>query len=274
MNFLFKYLGSVPKLISFISLIFLLGALWYEGLHYNFFGIDIFSYISLTDAIMLFLHKLFLMVCLSLLSFIFFYSFQVVFQEPLKRFFLIPKYNRSARRKQFFKGVVVYFFIGLVPMMLFMVYIPMWFRSAINSEWFILLRAFIVLLNIYFMFNWSQTFSKSDESDKYRIEKYSIITLIVSFFIIIYYYHRVEILRISDLRHSPRLEVTHRINLKENNEVIDCIDSAYFLGKTKDYIFILYPSINYNSSKTRIISMDEVEEINTYKTIPWYSVFP
>jgi hypothetical protein len=273
MNLNFKHLDTIPKLISFFTVIFLLGALWYEGLHFNFFGIDIFSYINLTDAIILFIQKLFLMVGLSLIAFLFFYMFQSVFENSLKKMFDTTKYNMRFRLKQFKKGLIVMFFITLIPMISFMVFLPTWNSNLIKNEGFIYLRAFFVLLNLYFYFNWSLSYANISNEKSYVLQKYSIATVILSFFVIIYYYHRVEILNITNFKHN-RLQVEYRVKLKKNNEVIDCIDSAYFVGKTKEYLFVTYPNQNGEYTKTRVISMNDVEEINTYKIIGWNSVFP
>lgn len=60
----------------------------------------------------------------------------------------------------------------------------------------------------------------------------------------------------------------------KNNEIIDCVDSVYFLGKTNSHIFILYPNAIDNYSKTRVINVSDVQEINVFNVVRWYKVIP
>jgi hypothetical protein len=60
----------------------------------------------------------------------------------------------------------------------------------------------------------------------------------------------------------------------KNKEVIKCVDSVYFLGRTNNYVFILYPNSNGDYSKTRVINSSDIEEINILNIVKWYQVIP
>lgn len=104
MNFENRFVNALPKLIPLISLIFLLGSLWYEGLHYNFFGINIFSYISISESLNLFIDKLPLMIIISGSAILLFFGFQIIFEPWFIKLFHVAKYNQWVRRKRFRQG--------------------------------------------------------------------------------------------------------------------------------------------------------------------------
>ena len=268
----YSYLNTFPKVASFISLIFLLGSLWYEGLHYNFFGINIFSYISISDAINLFIDKLPLMVLISCGVIVFFLIFQSAFETTLKRLLHFSKYNKRLRMVKFWQVQWILFSISIIPMLAFMVFIPTLLSGSFKTEWFLILRAFIFLFNIFWVFNITNSFSKNKYDDKYFSQKAILITLIITFFIVIYYYHRLEILKISESKTDWR-KASYTIKMR-NNEIVNCADTINYLGKTKEYIFLLYPKRNYEISSIRVINMNDVQEVKLNRVIAWYSVFP
>jgi hypothetical protein len=268
------YFDSIPKAISFFSLLYLFGSLWFVGLHYSFFGINIFSYISFTDSINMFINKLPLMTILSIGAIIFFYLFQIAFEKVLKKVIVLSDDDVKVKRTKFFKSLIVMAIISLLPMLLFMVFIPTWIHGAFKEEWFVYVRALIGLFNIYWYVYLSFSISKS-KYDRNKISKYPMfLTIILTYFAIIYYYHRIEILRISEKDYRNEITQPEYVIKMKNDEVIKTADSCYFLGKTKDYIFLVYPGFGGSYSRTQVINMSDVEEFNTYKIIPWYSVFP
>lgn len=144
-----KSIESFPKLISIISLFLLLGSLWFEGLYYSTFGINIFSYISISEAINLFIDKLPLMILISCGAFFIFFLFQLIFEERLIKLFHWARYNRRMRGLRFAQVNLINTIIFLIPFMLFAAIIPSWFVGSFKTEEFLLIRAFIVLFNIF-----------------------------------------------------------------------------------------------------------------------------
>lgn len=272
MNIDTKFFNNLPKLIPFISLTFLLGSLWYEGLHYGFFGINIFSYISITEGINLFIDKLPLMVVISVGTLFFFFFFQLVFEKYLARLFHQSKYSKRVRMSRFPWVMLITFSISILPMLGFMVFIPIWLPGSFKTEEFLIIRAFIFLFTIFWFFNLSISFSRAKYDNNYFSQKSLLVTLIITFFVVIYYYHRLEILNIREPRFSWK-KIDYVIKMR-NNEIISSGDSTYFLGKTKDYIFLLYPNRRDYISKTRVLNMADIKELVISRGIPWYSVFP
>ena len=266
-----RYLDTIPKLASFTSLIFLLGSLWHEGLHYNFFGVNIFSYISITEALNLFVLRLPLMIAISIGVILFFWFFQISFEKPLQKLYS-PKINRRYRMKVFFKQIIVLTLIFLLPFLSFMVFIPSLIHGSVDTEQFLFGKAFFILFNVFYMFNVVEGYSKGKTERPRLLNKKIFITLALTFFIVIYYYHRWEILKILRPNHDWKL-ISYTIKMK-NGEFITTSDSINIMGKTKEYLFVLAPRDGYNISSVRIIKMDDVSELTSNRVIKWRSVMP
>jgi len=263
-----KYFSNTPQIIYLASTLFLLGSLWYIGLHYSFFGINIYSYISFGDSVNMFINKLPLMILISCFSIFFFFGLQYIFENPLKKVFILPKDNKQIRRRKILTYTIVSVLITILPMLLSMLYLP----KFKHEVWVIYLKAFFVLLNIYWYIHLAESVPKQLGINNILNQTSMYATIILTFFMVIYFHHKLGIWKISEEKYDNWKETKYILKLKD--ETIQVGDSSYLLGSTKDYLFLIYPQINDFYTRTRVIKMENIQEIIYLKKIPWYSILP
>jgi len=253
-----------------ISVILYLGALWHAGLYYHKFGINIFTYVNLTETLGLFVDKLPLMLVISLGTFGFFLLFQLALEDKISRLLALSRYNKTQRKRKARR--MTYFMTSLVFIPgIFSFVLPTIFVGLHKTTIFIVLRAGSAVFIIFCFFNIMLQYR-----EKYNYEAYdrnlALLTFILTFFTVIYYFSLYQVLEIKNKPQHP-LNPRYTIIFK-NDDKIEFGDSISLLGKTNNYLFLLKDNQANIDNVIRILRMDEVKEIKVKKSILWYTTSP
>lgn len=264
---------AIPKYVYLVSIFFFLGSLWYQWIYYSSFGVNIFHYMGLSESLSNFIDKIPILLVISVSSVLYLLFLQVVFERWLIRIFHSAKYNRRTRLAQFNKTSILLLILFLLPFISIAAIIPSLFPSFVRTDGFMYLRAVIVTFNIYFFIIVPIVYSRSKYQSFYDYKTPLIITSIVLFFINIYYYNKIQIWGIINSPKNKYDKISWNLQLTNEQKIVSS-DSTYLLGKTNDYIFILYPRPSGLQSKTRIIKVSDIKEFEIIKYVRWYSILP
>jgi len=272
-----KFLSHIHKLIPSISLLFFLGSLWYEGLYYKAFSINIFSYVSIYDTLILFIEKIPLLTLLSGFALAFFYILQFIFHRPLSNLMNLKRFNLKERRKKFLPNMYLTFIIGIFPMLYFMGAFPGATLKIITSEGSLIFRALWALILIFLFIHVPMAYSGGKYDDNIFKLKQVVISFILTFFCVIYYYKNWQVLKLKEkydlLPNAPPLTKLYTIKMNDGEEISDS-KCAIFIGQTNSYVFIIHPNFGIDKAETRAIKMSDIKEIKVNTYMRWFQIIP
>lgn len=86
---------KIKKYASFVSILFFVGAVWYEFLFYKGFGIDIFSYVSFGEIITLFIGQIPFLLLSSLFTILIGFTLRLMFSDFVERLIKLEELQKS-----------------------------------------------------------------------------------------------------------------------------------------------------------------------------------
>lgn len=255
---------KIKKYTSFVSILFFVGAVWYEFLFYKGFGIDIFSYVSFGEIITLFIGKIPFLILSSLFTIFVGFMLRLMFSGFIER---VLKLEELSKKRRF--GNPKLFRIGLY---VGLVWILTWFgpmmlpiRSSttkfIESEAYLFIRAcgtFLLIFWITIQFIRRPSFNN---------EKLLIVLFIATFYTLIYYLASFNLWSIKfDYKLSKRVTI-----ILKDSSIINTNDSIRYIGRTNSHIF-LYRETHQKENYTTLISTEDVKRINIETDLNWLCI--
>lgn len=255
-------LEKTGKYVSFFSVLFFLGAIWFEFLYYKGFGVDIFTFISFSEIIGLFIGHIPTLLFISFFVVLVMGMLTLPFLNFLKKLWNKDKYNLQERRKINSNAGIITLYIGTTMLLLLFVPLILFWKKLLYSELYIFLRAFVVIVFIY----WGVIpYLGSRTSLKKELVYIGVFVLI--FFVTIHYY-------VSHQLWSFKNDVLHQYNspkriILNDSTILNTNDTLFYIGKTNNYIFIYIEPKNNNAPYSTAISMEHVKSISTFKKVGW-----
>ena len=223
---------KLPKYVSFFSLLFLIGAIWFEYLYYASFGVDIFTYISFSEIITIFLGHIpmLLLTTASVLLFI------VTLSLPLQR--LIDKlFDKNEKRIKEKKGMEIKIMsITLIVscVVILLLFGPLMFsmKKFSKSQGYFFIRALAVFIFLF----WIIIPYIGSRLEAAKINMY-IIVFAVIFLVSLYY---TASYKLWAAKNNPRDNFPYaRIEMKNTTSMITG-DSLLLIGKTNNFVFLFH----------------------------------
>lgn len=254
------------KYASFLSIVFFLGAVWYDVLYYQSFGIDIFTYISFSETMGMFIGNIPLLLFTSIFIIIFFRVLSFLLRSHINK---LLNYHISdiKTKKQIFKEnwaiasflMSVFFIVLLLPSIFYSN------RKFLTSEGFFFLKTISTLSIVFYLLLSLYT------SKRFRGHINAIYLLIfgVSFFLSIYFYANSQLW---DIRNNPEKRDSLKIYMKSGKEICTN-ESLIYIGKTSDYIFLYNNTNNLNTIGTIILKVENIDSLKIFRTVSWYKPF-
>jgi hypothetical protein len=250
---------KVTKYTSFLSLLFFIGAVWYEFIYYESFGIDIFTYISLSEIIVLFISSIPSLLGISILVFGWIYLLMLAFSQLIKKLSDYQDLDEREKRRISSKNRLYIFLV--FDLYILVQFGPLLIHSnqIIYSETFFLVRIIVSLLFFFQAIIFAIAPIKS-------IQKHTLylILFVITFLGTVYYLASYQLWIV---KNDPKRIVKVSIQLNDSSQIISN-DSTILIGKTNNHVFI------YNSNKigaySTVIPIARIQRINYYTKLTWY----
>ncbi len=257
---------KLSKYVSLFGVLLLIGAIWFEYLFYNAVGIDIFSYISFSEIISLFLSAipLLLLICATVSFYIVFLI--MVFEKRINKIANINQYSIEEQKKIKLKTFKSSALIGLICMILyfgpFMLPIRFSIRKFVVSEVYFFLRVIITFVFI----SWSMAPFLGTKFELKKINIY-IIAFVLIFFCSIYY---TASHKLWSVKNNPSAYFSSSTLILKDSTIINTSDSLILVGKTNNYVFLYKFTSPIDFSYTKVIPMDQIKTILVHKYGKWF----
>ena len=253
------------KYTSLLSMIFFIGAVLFETLYYRRFGIDIFTFISFSEIISIFIGNIPLLLFFALFVFGFIYVLKWLFRGFLDKLSNITKYNLKERQRLNQKSSLITSISLFILFIIVIAPLPYFFKEFIHSELFFFIKAFATLI---FIFNLSFPLflSKQLRDDT---NKLFLIIFTISFYTTVFFFANKLVWNV---RNQPSKNPSLQIFLK-NGHTIATTNKLVYLGKTNNYIFLYNNTDQIPSSAALVINMDEVDSLKIFKQVAWVTPF-
>lgn len=244
----------------------LIGAVWYEYLFYNNLGIDIFSYISFSEIVSLFLGSIPILLLIGIVIALYIVFIILVFNKKIDRVINIKNLSPDEQKKMRSRNNAYSLLICFICLLLYIGPLMMPINKAttkfITSEGYFVLRIAVAFVFLSFAVI-------PYMGSKFEIKKLNLygILFVIFFYCAIYYSasHKLWAMKNKPNYYFP----TATIELKDNTTIYTN-DSLIFVGKTHSYIFLYRFMAIADSSYTRIIPMDQTKNISIIKYGSWY----
>lgn len=256
-------LDKLSKYVTFFSILFFVGAAWFEFLFYNGFGIEIFTFISFSEIIGLFIGYIPILFLIAFASVCFIFILSIPFHNLLKRLWDIEKFNLQERRKINRKiALVTTYSLSACFILLFG---PLMASSSklVHSEGFFFMRAFAVLIFLF----WGIVPYLGSKLP-IRKETVYLLCFVLIFYTSIYFFvsHKLWSAKNDPYAYS----IPRRIVLKDST-TLNTNDTLLYIGKTNNYIF-MYTNSRDGSGYSTIIPIDQVFRIINSRPVSWLRI--
>lgn len=257
---------KITKYISVCSILILIAAVWHQYLFYSSIGIDIFSYITLSEAITLFISTI--PILLLILVIIIFYIIITIsiFNRWINKISNIKQYDQSEQRRINNKNARISYLVGLFCFIFYfgplMMPISDGGRRFIVSENYFFLRVIIAFI----FFTYSLLPFLGARFDLKKINIYAI-TIVLIFFSSVYYSVSHKLWAV---KNKPQYYFTPTNILFKDSTGITTNDSLILVGKTNSYFFLYkfehIPELSY----TKVIPTDQIKTVTVNKYGSWF----
>ncbi len=243
----------------------MIGAIWSEYLYYNSFGIDIFSYITFSEIITLFLGSIPSLTLIALVVLFVTFILSDVSKNTIEKL-TSPRKSIYMKRKR----IVGRFDLLIVMVSFLLIFGPLMlpireaFTTFIKSETYFAMRLVGVFIFFAFFLKDLVPFLGSQFNFK-KIYLYFIIFIVI-FFGAIYFKTSHKLWSVRNDPHQYFLATT--LVLKDST-TINTNDSLIFIGQTNNYVFLYRFTPQLDSSYTTVISIDQIKTIKIQKYVAW-----
>jgi hypothetical protein len=243
-------LEDVIKLLSLIYIFLTTAGLVYNFFFYRTFGINIIEYIDVSEVLILFTPMLNDFV---ILTFLLIYPFIFIGRRLM---FSKPKFD-NRKKLTGWKALVVGVILLSIVIGLF-VYLLVTINATPTLISFGIFIAFAPVL-LDFLFKWLKEKHETDVPIMIR----ELAIIFISFIIVTVYLVFAKISYMEKITKTTKFEIV----FKNNEPKIQSDSTIYYLGRTKNYIFIRDFKLNY----TKVLNVSDVKEFvifGLYKIIP------
>lgn len=240
-----------------------IGAIWFEFIYYQSFDIDIFSFISFSEIISLFISQIPLLLIISLMVLFLIFCLNTAFNKFFKKLIITSKHNKEQReiirRKIFFLTCCIFIIYTIL------VFGPLLTSSYsfVYSEGYFFMRVIAHLIVLFWviipLFSTNITVSKNN--------LYAL-AFIVNFYISIYFTATFSLWKIKVMpQNRPHIRLT-----LNDSSLISTSDTLIFIGKTNDYIFFYNTNPKEKKPYTIVVKAENIKTINIFKNVKWFRI--
>lgn len=253
------------KITSLISIMFFIGAVLFEVFYYRKFGIDIFTFISFSEIISIFIGNIPHLLFFAIFVFGFIYVAKWLFRGLIDKLSNITKYNPTERRRINQKGFNITRMLFGIWIFFVMIFPNFFKRYFIHSEIWFYIKSFATLILI-FNFTFPLFLSKQFNDDT---KKLFLVVYVIAFYVTIYLFSNKLVWNVIN---QPSSNPSLQVFLKDGR-IITTSPEIVYLGKTNNYLFLYKKTVQLDSSFTTIIKMDNIDSLKYFKSIPEYTPF-
>jgi len=256
-------IDKVSKYTSFLGLLFFIGAVWFEIVYYSSFDIDIFTFISFSDIISLFISTIPALIAIALFVLIFIFFLSEIFKGYIKKLTPNPRFTEDRKKEINSRISILSMWIFIVYMVLVFFPVTGLFGKLPFSEGYFIMKIFA---HFIFLF-WMVIGFLASKTNIEKAKLYKILFVIV-FFGSVYYYATHSLWLI---RNRPNDRPQIQLLLNDSTEY-KTTDTLIFIGKTNNHIFLYNTSPTDTISYSTIIKMDEVKSYKIFKHVNWLRI--